>query len=131
MTRLTQRISTMWSSVKCPRCGKMVHPDQIALAGATPTPGANAKRWSLLWLPPRGDVCPECDFPIAKYVGRIKWIRLMMVSVLIVLVALFLQMIALVAQSDAMYIAILKRTVLAGAVLFAIGSAGVILGKRH
>ena len=131
MSRLTQSISAMWSTVKCPRCGKSVHPDQIALAGVSATPGASEKRWSLLWLPPRGDVCPECDFPISKYIGRLKWIRLMMVSVLIVLVALFLQMIALVAQVDAVYIAVLKRTVLAGAGLFVVGSAGVILGRRH
>ena len=131
MARLTQSISAMWSTVKCPRCGKSVHPDQIALAGVSATPGGNEKRWSLLWSPPRGDVCPECDFPISKYIGRLKWIRLMMVSVLIVLVALFLQMIALVAQVDAVYIAVLKRTVLAGAGLFVVGSAGVILGRRH
>ena len=131
MARLSQRISTVWSTVKCPRCGMFVHPDHLAVASASPTPGADEKRWSLLWRPPRGDICPECDFPLSKYFGRLKWIRLMMVGVAIVLVALFLQMIGLVAQISSVYIVFLKRSVLAGAVLFGIGFAGVILGRLH
>jgi hypothetical protein len=54
-----------------------------------------------------------------------------MVGVAIVLVALFLQMIGLVAQISSVYIVFLKRSVLAGAVLFGIGFVGVILGRRH
>ena len=131
--RLSQTISTAWSTVKCPRCGKHVRPNQLVAASGMPVPmeGGDQKRWSLLWLPPRGDVCPDCDFPISKYMGRIKWIRLMMVSVLVVLVALLLQMMALVAQIDALYIAVLKRVILVGAVLFAVGLVGVIVGRRH
>jgi hypothetical protein len=97
MTRLTQRLSTMFSAVKCPRCGMLVQPDSLPAPEGppdSPGPANDEKRWSFLWVAPRGDVCPECEFPLSKYFGRLKWIRTAGVGVSIVIVSLVFQNLA-------------------------------------
>jgi hypothetical protein len=77
MSRISQRISSRineaFSTVKCPGCGKNVTP-----TFATPYDGSESeqdqdgKRWSFIWRPPSGEVCPECSFPISRYAYRRK-----------------------------------------------------------
>ncbi len=131
MARMTQRISAMWSAVKCPKCGMLVEPESLTLGGAVPTAqeGDN-KRWSFLWLEPRGEICPECEFPLSKYFGRLKWIRTMMVGTAVVIVALILQVVGVIGRFGGL-IAIMKGAILFGAALASIGLVGVVVGGRH
>jgi len=132
MTRLTQRLSTVWSTVKCPRCGNVVHPDMLGIEGASPaSPPQDEKRWSFLWVAPRGDICPECDFPLSKYLGRLKWIRIMTVGVTIVVIAFLLQVAGSIGQLGDAYVAVTRKVILVGAAIFAVGFVGVIIGGRH
>ena len=105
MTRFTQSLNAAWSTVKCPRCGTKVDPAELAKADAEAANAAadnaadpDGKRWSFLWTPPRGDFCPECEFPLSKYFGRIKWIRTLIVGVGIVILAVTVQIVGSVAR---------------------------------
>ena len=132
MNRLTQRISTMWSAVKCPRCGRLVQPDTLLPEEGAPPPAADdEKRWSFLWTPPRGDVCPECDFPLSKYFGRLKWIRTFVIGVAIVLLSVALQLIGLGIRPGTRFVQFTMAGVLIGAAVAIIGALGVIIGGKH
>lgn len=132
MTRLSQRVSGMWSAVKCPGCGNSVRPAApIAKGGSRMSTAEDDKRWSFLWAAPRGDFCPECDFPLSKYFGRLKWIRTLMVGVAISLVALILQFIGAIGLFGFAYIRVMRAIVLFGAVVACVGAAGVVIGGRH
>ncbi len=132
MTRLTQRLSTMFSAVKCPRCGMLVQPGDLPLPEGPPgAPGGDEKRWSFLWVAPRGDVCPECEFPLSKYFGRLKWIRTLAGGVGIVMVSLVFQVVGSIGQLGTAYVRIWQTTILLGAVVAAIGFVGVVIGGRH
>lgn len=132
MSRLTQRVSTMWSMVKCPRCGMMVQPDSLPAPESSPdAPGGDEKRWSFLWVAPRGDVCPECEFPLSKYFGRLKWIRTALVGLAIVALALVLQIGGVIASAEPPYIHTMQGAILVGAAVTAVGIVGVLVGGRH
>ena len=132
MTRLTQRVSTMWSAVKCPRCGMVVQPDSIpAPQGSPDSPAPDEKRWSFLWVTPRGDVCPECEFPLSKYFGRLKWIRTAMVGLAIVAWSLLLQIGGVLASAEPPYIHTMQAGIVTGAIITAIGILGILIGGRH
>jgi len=130
MSRLTQRISTMWSAVKCPRCGKVVQPGALVPEdGSTPPP--DDARWSFLWTPPRGDVCPECEFPLSKYFGRLKWIRTFVIGVAIVILSVALQLIGLGIRPRTRFVQFTMIGVLIGAAVTVVGALGIIIGGKH
>lgn len=134
MTRLTQRLSTMFSAVKCPRCGMLVQPDSLPAPEGppdSPGPANDEKRWSFLWVAPRGDVCPECEFPLSKYFGRLKWIRTAGVGVSIVIVSLVFQIVGSIGQLGTAFVRIWQTTIIFGAIVAAIGIIGVLVGGRH
>jgi hypothetical protein len=121
----------MWSTVKCPRCSTLVDPKVLTVGGGPPPSEAEeGKRWSFLWTVPRGDFCPNCDFPLSKYFGRIKWIRTMAVGVAIVLVALALQLIGAIGRFAALN-ELMKYVIRIGAVVTMVGAVGIIVGGRH
>ncbi|MCZ6737956.1 MAG: hypothetical protein O7B77_08260 [Actinobacteria bacterium] len=132
MSRLSQRVNAMWTTVKCPKCDTLVpvqKPSEVT-APTQPSQG-DGKRWSFIWLMPRGDFCPECDFPLSKYFGRLKWIRTVMVGVSIVLVALVLQVIGAIGQFGVDYLHLMRDVIRVGVVVFGVGAVGVIVGKRR
>ncbi len=132
MARLSQSISGMWSAVKCPGCGSQVQPrEPIVRGGSRAAKPEDEKRWSFLWAAPRGDFCPECDFPLSKYFGRLKWIRTLMVGVGISLMALILQLIGAIGLFGFAYVRIMRSIVLFGAVVACVGATGVLIGGRH
>lgn len=133
MSRLSQRVSAMWSTVKCPRCETVVPVSQATAMPSAPPPSqaAGDKRWSFIWLAPRGDFCPECDFPLSKYFGRIKWIRLAMIGVGLVFLGLVLQIFGVLAQYEPGYFTVMKAVLNTGVGIFAIGMAGVVVGGRR
>jgi hypothetical protein len=110
----------------------LVKPGALTVAKGSPDGlGENDQRWSFLWSPPRGDFCPECEFPLSKYFGRLKWIRTMVVGVAIVLAALFLQIVGSVGRFGHTYIEIMRIVVIVGAIVAAVGIVGVLIGGRH
>jgi hypothetical protein len=132
MNRLSQRISTAWHGVKCPRCGMFVLPTGAPVSDAPPTPiGEDDKRWSFFWRLPRGDFCPECEFPLSKYFGRLKWIRTFMVGVGIAVGALLLQFVGAIGLFGFTYIKVMRIAIMVGAGVTAIGLVGIIVGGRH
>ena len=132
MAPLRQRVSAMWSTVKCPRCGAMVPISPPPEASAPENqPRADGKRWSFVWRAPRGDFCPECDFPLSKYFGRLKWIRTLMVGLTIVLLALALQVVGVLAQLGGEYGTLMRNAVRVGAAVFAVGAVGVVVGGKR
>ncbi|UCG88687.1 MAG: hypothetical protein JSW71_09170 [Gemmatimonadota bacterium] len=118
--------------VKCPRCGMLVQPDNLpAPQGSPDSSGGDEKRWSFLWVAPRGDVCPECEFPLSKYFGRLKWIRTTMVGLVIVALALVLQIGGVIASAEPPYIHTMQAAIIVGAAITAVGIIGVLIGGRH
>ena len=132
MTRLTERMTAVWSTVKCPRCGTEIDPNKLASESESATPPeGDGKRWSFVWTPPRGDFCPECEFPMSKYFGRLKWIRTLAVGVGIVLVFLILQIIGAVGRFGEAYTVTMQIAVLLGGLIAIVGMIGVVIGGKH
>jgi hypothetical protein len=88
-------------------------------------------RWSFIWTPPRGDFCPECDFPLSKYFGRLKWIRTMMVGVAIVVLAFIAQIFGSVGPDGPTFLPMMRQVMRIGAVVFGVGVVGIIIGGKH
>ena len=136
MSRLSQRMSAMWSTIRCPRCRALVPVERpiepLGPSDAPAPPGQEeGKRWSVLWTAPRGDFCPERDFPLSKYFGRIKWIRTLMVGVGIVLVAIVFQIVGVVGLFGHAYIRTVQIVVALGAAVALVGAVGVVVGGKH
>ena len=131
MGRLSQRVSRVWSTVKCPGCGTLVARDLIVEAAPPPPTGGDGKRWSFIWTAPRGDFCPECDFPLSKYFGRLKWIRALAVGVATVLLALAGEVVGQFGRFGATYFWIMRNAVRIGALVAGVGIVGVVVGGRH
>ncbi len=136
--RVSQRVSAMWSTVKCPKCETRV-PVGAALGTGRPSQQAanvdaeaeSGTRWSFIWTPPRGDFCPECDFPLSKFFGRLKWILTMMVGVAIVISAFIAQVIGAVGPDGPTFLPMMRQVMRVGVVVFGIGVVGIIIPGRH
>ena len=130
MGRLSDQAKAAWSTVKCPGCSTRVDPKKLVFEDTTPTPaGSNGKRWSFLWSVPRGDFCPNCDFPLSRYFGRLKWIRTLMVGLAVVLVSLAAQMVGNIAGFSNYEIT--RNAIRIGAAVSGVGIIGIIVGGRH
>jgi hypothetical protein len=126
MARLTQRVSALLTTVTCPRCGTVVDPNTIVTEDASP-----GERRSYLWVAPRGDFCPNCDFPLSKYFGRIQWIRTMAAGVVLVLVGFVCELVGAMIRFPEWYYFVMRNVIRLGAILTAIGALGVLIGKKH
>ena len=133
MSRLTQRVTAVWTTVKCPRCGAQIDPDTLTTAelAANIPEQPEGKRWSFVWTPPRGDFCPDCDFPMSKYFGRLKWIRTLSVGVAAIILFVTLQIIGSMARFGEAYTVTMQVLVLAAGAVALVGMAGVIVGGKH
>lgn len=132
MSRLSQRISAVWSTVKCPRCNAQVNPHALVRDELPPGAAeATEERWSFIWVRPRGDFCPECEFPLSKYFGRLKWIRTLMVGVAILLVFFLLQFIVVIRNMGTPLVRVMQVGVFTGALVAGVGIVGTIVGGRH
>ncbi|NIN09974.1 MAG: hypothetical protein GTN62_01025 [Gemmatimonadales bacterium] len=129
MKRLSDRISAAISGVKCPGCGERVVPTLVS-SGDTAASTAG-KRWSFIWLPPRGEVCPKCDFPLARYAGRRKWIWLFLAGPVLLAVAMLLFVSSLIGNLPGWFGWLPRVTAAAGLVAFLVGFVGLIVGGRH
>lgn len=127
MNRISARISAAMTSLRCPGCGKIVQPVQPAAAAPPPAEG---KRWSFVWRPPSGVVCPECSFPLGRYARRLKWIRLFSAGVALLTIGFLLYILGRVTNVPAWVPPLQQGTVVVGAVAFLIGLLGLIVGGR-
>lgn len=128
MSRMRQRIDTALSGVKCPGCGKFVMPT-VDLGESMEQAGAG-KRWSFVWRPPTGDVCPECRFPLGRYARRAKWIRLFIVGIMLLAIDASLLLIGEVGGNSTPS-GLLQALGFAGGVALVVGLLGLIIGGRH
>ncbi len=136
MSRISQRISSRineaFSTVKCPGCGKNVTP-----AFATPDDGSESeqdqdgKRWSFIWRPPSGEVCPECSFPISRYAYRRKWIHLFMVGTALLTVVALLFVFAMMSGFPGWFVWIVRAGAAVAIVTTVVGLVGIVIGGRH
>ena len=134
MARLSARISNAMTGVKCPACEKYVTPK---IASAEPdaneagAPGQVDGRWSFVWRPPSGEICPECNFPLGRYARRAKWMRLFGVGVVVLTLAFLLNVLGKMAELPAWYGWIPKALAILGLLAFVGGLVGLVVGGRR
>ena len=121
-------------TVKCPACGKTVTP-RSSTSTATPTAPAAAtasgERWSFAWRPPSGSICPECLFPLERYLRRRPWILVFRAGVAFATVAILLQLGLRFANLPASLSLLVQITGVLGALGILVGGAGMLFGGRH
>jgi hypothetical protein len=128
MNRISTRISTAFAGVKCPGCGHQVVPVVPGDQGAASKPG---ERFSFVWRPPSGEVCPRCAFPLARYAKRVKWIRLFGLGVVTLGIATVLQ-VAIGPESGVAWAPLVVRALLTlGGLAILAGLGGLIVGGRR
>jgi len=132
MDRISQRVSSAMSGVRCPGCGQFVVPTEIPAADApAPSEGGPGQRWSFIWRPPSGRICPRCSFPLERYARRAKWIRLFGAGVVLLTVSLLLFVFTMIG-GESPWVAVVRWS--AGAIgLLALltGLVGIVLGGRR
>lgn len=137
MNRVSERISAVMTTVKCPSCGKFVTPTDKFVGGGedeakAEVPSESGARWSFLWVPPQGQLCPECDFPLARYARRAKWIRLFLGGIAMLTISLLLHVTNLMAASSSPALAWTARVLLTvGLVALLVGLIGIVIGGRR
>lgn len=131
MNRLSQRVSNALVGVRCPGCGNFVVPRAASPpAGAESGASAPGKRWSFVWRPPSGPVCPECEFPLERYTRRLKWIRLMVTGIVLVTLSVLLLVLGMMGGGVG-WGQLLQRVLgVTGAVAFLVGFLGIVIGGR-
>jgi hypothetical protein len=132
--RISERLSARITGVKCPGCGAFVTPTLPNMGeSAGEAAGKPGGRWSFVWRPPSGEVCPECGFPLARFARRLKWMWLFRIGVMLLTVAFVLvlvQRFAGVGTGTGMWWVLVS---LGGVGLLAtlIGMVGLVLGGRR
>jgi len=132
MNRISQRLEAAMTTVKCPGCGKTVVPAFMAAPKDDPqATSETGGRWSFVWRPPSGRVCPECDFPLERYARRAKWIRVFTLGV-VTLTFAFLLFVAGRINPLPAWVGATERVLLGvGAAAFVVGLVGMIVGGRR
>ncbi len=127
--RFSERISTaVTGGVQCPGCGKVVKP---VLPAMEPEPAAEGgKRWSFVWRDPSGEVCPECQFPLARYARRLKWIRTFSVGVVLLTIAFLLYALGRMTEFPSWFGWVVQACAGIGFVALLIGLVGLVVGGR-
>jgi hypothetical protein len=131
MNRLSARISNVMTGVKCPACEKHVTPIFIASEqDAEDLPEVDG-RWSFVWRPPSGEVCPECNFPLARYAKRAKWMRLFGAGVAVLTISFLLHVLGKMTSLPEWYTWIPRTLAIIGLVAFCAGLVGLVVGGRR
>ena len=131
MSKLSERISSAMSGVECPGCLKHVIPAFLdAAEGMQPAPEPDG-RWSFVWRPTSGLVCPECKFPLGRHAQRLKWIRVFGLGVVVVTVSALLWVLQLFGGAGAGLRLMQRMLGVAGLVGILVGLAGIVVGGRR
>jgi len=131
MNRISTRISGALMGVRCPGCGKFVQPTLIPVQDAAPGADPSGPRWSFVWRPPSGEVCPECQFPLARYARRVKWIRTFQLGVVLLTVSALLFMVGRFAEAPNWMTWTYRISGGLGAVAFLVGLTGLVVGGKR
>lgn len=136
MGRISERISSAMTTVECPGCGKRVVPTPAAPPGAPEAAPAaptadSGERWSFIWRPPSGQVCPECFFPLARFARRLKWVRLFSAGVAVMVAALMLFILSLLNPDSTWARSVGGIVAAVGAAVLLVGLVGIVIGGRH
>lgn len=128
MGRLTERVSSMLDAIDCPGCGKTVTP---TTQGDAEAPPADGRRMSFVWRPSSRATCPECGFPIERFLRRQRWIRLFLGGVVLVTVGATLFMVDWIRGAIG-GVATWSGVGMAGlgAVLLVSGLVGIVIGEH-
>jgi hypothetical protein len=121
-------------TVKCPACGKTVTPRSVTSKETPAAPAAttaSGERWSFAWRPPSGSICPECLFPLERYLRRRPWILAFRVGVVFATVAILLQLGVHFGSLPASITLIVRIAGVIGVVGLVVGGAGMLLGGRR
>jgi len=128
VNRISTAINAALAGVRCPGCGNHVVPTLPAGDAAASKPG---ERFSFVWRPPSGEVCPQCGFPLARFAKRAKWIRLFGLGVVMVGIAVVL-LVLLGGEIDLTWVPLLARVLLSlGGLAIVVGLVGLIVGGRR
>jgi hypothetical protein len=132
MNRISERISAAITGVRCPGCGKFVTPTFSAGDGSPDqTPMEGGKRWSFVWRPPSGKVCPECSFPLARFARRLKWMWTFRVGVVLLVAAFALLLVRRYGGPGVGLVWPLRILAGGGLAAVVVGVVGLIVGGRH
>ncbi|MDH5804027.1 MAG: hypothetical protein OEZ54_02505 [Gemmatimonadota bacterium] len=134
MGRISERISATISTVKCPGCKKWVSP--VNVPGTSKDNEEKApeedKRWSFIWLPPRGEVCPVCQFPLERYRYRAKWVAVFLSGVALLTIAgAFYTLTIIGSMGEGAVRTIADGAAVTGGVGIFIGISGLTIGGKH
>ncbi|UCF40372.1 MAG: hypothetical protein JSW43_11655 [Gemmatimonadota bacterium] len=129
--RLSERISAaVTGGVVCPGCKKLVKPTLPAAEPATSDDPQGGKRWSFVWRDPSGEVCPECEFPLARYTKRLKWIRTFSLGVVLLTLAFLLYALDRMGDFPAWFAWVVRGAAVLGGVASLVGLTGLVIGGR-
>jgi len=131
MNRIGDRVSAVFTGVKCPGCNQYVTPTFAVSsdpgAGEEAVPG---KRWSFVWREPSGKVCPKCNFPLDRYSKRVKWMRLFAAGVVLLTISLLAYLMGRFGHLPAWLSWVLRASFALGVLAFVVGLLGLVLGGR-
>jgi hypothetical protein len=119
----------MTGGVQCPGCGKVVKP-VFPVMEPEATDAEGGKRWSFVWRDPTGEVCPECQFPLARYTRRLKWIRTFSVGVVLLTVAFLLYALGRMTDFPSWFGWVVRVSAGIGLGALLIGLVGLVVGGR-
>jgi hypothetical protein len=132
MKRISERISAAVTGVKCPGCSQFVTPTIKVPDGPSEAEmSAPGKRWSFVWRPPSGEVCPECGFPLARFARRLKWMWTFRVGVISLVLAFLLLLVKRYGSVETALNWPLRVLGLFGSLALVVGVVGLIVGGRH
>ena len=131
MNRISTRISEAMSGVKCPACEKHVTPKIVEREPEAEDQPEVDGRWSFVWLPPSGEVCPECSFPLGRYARRAKWMRLFGLGVAALTVAFLLHVLGKMTTLPEWYVWLPRTLATVGILAFFSGLIGLVVGGRR
>jgi hypothetical protein len=128
--RISERISTaVTGGVQCPGCGKVVKP-VLPVVEPEATDAEGGKRWSFVWRDPTGEVCPECQFPLARYARRLKWIRTFSAGVVLLTITFLLYALGRMTDFPAWFDWVVRAGAGIGLIALLVGLAGLVVGGR-
>jgi hypothetical protein len=131
MNRISRRISDALTGIRCPGCRKFVQPTLIPVQGEAPDAEQTGPRWSFVWRPPSGEVCPECQFPLARYARRVKWIRTFQLGVVLLTISVLLYLVGRFGESPTWVVWTYRVCGSLGGLAFLVGLVGLVVGGKH
>jgi hypothetical protein len=75
-------------------------------------------------------VCPECQFPLARYARRLKWIRAFSAGVVLLTIAFLLYALGRMTEFASWFDWVVRASAGIGLVALLVGLVGLVVGGR-